>query len=140
MTTTVPTEDLQVMFDVAVESLDFASGFLDNDEVLALRRVAVLLGVDPMKATPHNFNMTVATCEHVWEYADRTWHVKPGVTVRWKDREVSDPEEDLEVTADGDISILNTLVYNGSVTGPEHYWWRRCTQCGTHEDAEMSRS
>lgn len=80
-TTTLPTEDLRVVFDTAVGSLDFASGFLDNDEVLALQRVAVVLGVDPMKATPHNFDLKVATCEHDWEYADRTWRLNPGCMV-----------------------------------------------------------
>jgi hypothetical protein len=55
--TTLSTEDLRVLFDTAVGSLDFASGFLDNDEVLALRRVAVVLGVDPLEATPHNFSL-----------------------------------------------------------------------------------
>ncbi len=135
--TTLPTEDLRVLFDAAVSSLDFASGFLDNDEVLALRRIAVVLGVDPLKATPYNFNMVVATCEHDWEYADRTWHVKPGVTVRWHEREVNDPAEELEWTkGSGDITVLNQLARHGSVVGPEHQWYRRCRECGTHEDED----
>lgn len=46
---------IQVVFDVAVHSTDFGSGFLDDEEVEALRGVAVLLGVDPMEATPENF-------------------------------------------------------------------------------------
>ncbi len=46
---------LQIVFDVAVESMDFSSGFLDDEEVDALREVAVVLGVDPMIATPENF-------------------------------------------------------------------------------------
>lgn len=45
-------EALQTVFDVAVNSLDFGSGFLDLREVCALRRIAELLGVDPIKATP----------------------------------------------------------------------------------------
>lgn len=46
---------LQVAFDVAVNSLDFGSGFLCDDEVTALRAVAVALDVNPMTATPREF-------------------------------------------------------------------------------------
>lgn len=48
----VPKLTLQIVFDAAVESMDFGSGFLDTEEVGALREVAVLLGVDPRVATP----------------------------------------------------------------------------------------
>jgi hypothetical protein len=48
-------ETLQIVFDVAVGSMNFTSGFLDNAEVDGLRAVAVILGVDPMVATPRNF-------------------------------------------------------------------------------------
>lgn len=48
----VPREMLQALLDVAVNSMDFGSGFLDDEEVDALRAVAVLLGVDPMDVTP----------------------------------------------------------------------------------------
>jgi hypothetical protein len=48
-------EHWKVVFDVATNSLDFGSGFLDDEEVRALRAAAVDLGVDPMEATPHNF-------------------------------------------------------------------------------------
>lgn len=54
-TTTLPTEDLRDIFDIAVGSMDFGSGFLDTDCVEALRRIAVALGVDPMTATPSGF-------------------------------------------------------------------------------------
>lgn len=53
--TPIPTEDLRALFDVAVGSMNFASGFLDTDEVNMLRRVAEALSVDPMEATPHEF-------------------------------------------------------------------------------------
>jgi len=46
---------LQCVFDAAVNSLDFTSGFLDDEEVEALRAVAVLIGVDPDVGTPNNF-------------------------------------------------------------------------------------
>jgi len=52
---TVPREDLQILFDTAVGSMDFGSGFLDHEEVDCLRRIAVLLGVDPQDATPKEF-------------------------------------------------------------------------------------
>lgn len=61
----VPDDVARTVFDVAVNSLDFGSGFLDHSEVTALRRLAVLLGVDESKATPHEM-----TCDfnppHEW--------------------------------------------------------------------------
>jgi hypothetical protein len=43
---------LQGLFDIAVGSMDFGSGFLDIDDVKVLRKVAELLGVDPSEGTP----------------------------------------------------------------------------------------
>lgn len=54
-TVTVDRVLLQICFDVAVNSMDFGSGFLDDEEVLGLRAIAAYLGVDPMLATPDNF-------------------------------------------------------------------------------------
>lgn len=51
----VDDEVLRALFDVAVSSMNFSSGFLDDEEVGCLRQVAVILGVDPMVATPDNF-------------------------------------------------------------------------------------
>lgn len=46
-------DDLKVIFDLAVNSLNFGSGFWDQPEVDTARRLAVLLGLDPFKvATP----------------------------------------------------------------------------------------
>lgn len=45
---------IKTMFDIICCSLDWGSGFLDTDEVITLRDVAVLLDVDPMEATPAN--------------------------------------------------------------------------------------
>jgi hypothetical protein len=99
----VPFADLQKLFDTAVNSMDFGSGFLDHDEVLMLRRIAVILGVDEMVATPEGFkkqfrhtyrprmrttyDWTVRdpyergktkhdeeVCEACWEYADFRMH------------------------------------------------------------------
>lgn len=57
-TTTIPTEHLRAVFDIAVHSLDFGSGFLDTDEVNHLRAVAESLGVDPLEGTPREFKST----------------------------------------------------------------------------------
>lgn len=51
----VEKKDLQVLFDALVHSMDFGSGFLDDEEVEALRNVAGVLGVDPAVATPEDF-------------------------------------------------------------------------------------
>jgi len=48
----MPRGNVQDMFDIIVASLDFGSGFLDWQQIEMLRAVAVLLGVDPMMATP----------------------------------------------------------------------------------------
>lgn len=48
-------ELLQSVFDLAVGSMDFGSGFMVDDDVVALRAIAVLLGVDPMLGTPDGF-------------------------------------------------------------------------------------
>jgi hypothetical protein len=52
---TIPKETAQILFDALVQSMDFGSGFLDTEEVEALREMAVVLGVDPDLATPDEF-------------------------------------------------------------------------------------
>ncbi len=52
---TVPFEALQVVFDTAVTSMDFGSGFLDTEEVNALREIAKILGVPLVVATPEDY-------------------------------------------------------------------------------------
>ncbi len=52
---TVPEDIAKAVFDVAVGSMDFGSGFLDNEEVDALRAFARLIGIDPINATPSSF-------------------------------------------------------------------------------------
>lgn len=42
------------VFDVAVNSMDFSSGFLDSSQVKAMRAYAMALDVDPWEATPSN--------------------------------------------------------------------------------------
>jgi len=53
-TTEINTDDLRALFDLAVNSMDFGSGFWEHDDTEVARRVAVVLGVDPMVATPHD--------------------------------------------------------------------------------------
>lgn len=46
---------LAALFDLCVGSMDFGSGFLDKEDVVALRAVAVVLGVDPMTGVPSDY-------------------------------------------------------------------------------------
>lgn len=55
---TIRKGDLRALLDIATGSLDFGSGFLDNEQVEVLRKMAPLLGVDPLTVTPHNFLRT----------------------------------------------------------------------------------
>lgn len=50
----IATEDLRALFDLAVNSLNFGSGFWGRDDTEVARRVAALLGVDPLVATPRD--------------------------------------------------------------------------------------
>jgi len=52
---TIPLETAQILFDALSTSLDFGSGFLDTDDVNALRDLAILIGVDPIQGTPVTF-------------------------------------------------------------------------------------
>lgn len=54
----LPRDLLQKVFDTAVNSMD-------DEEVVALRECAVVLGVDPMVATPINF-VCKCTGEHLY--------------------------------------------------------------------------
>lgn len=51
----VPDSTLRTLFDALTNSLDFGSGFLDSEDVEALRSIAVMIGVDPMHGTPSEF-------------------------------------------------------------------------------------
>lgn len=56
---TIAREDLQLLYDLAIGSLDFGSGFWDIDDVEMAHRIAEVLGVDkvtpslPRKQVPH---------------------------------------------------------------------------------------
>lgn len=55
MAITIDRTTLQIVFDIGVNSLAFECGWLNDEDVAALRTIAVELGVDPMTATPKNF-------------------------------------------------------------------------------------
>lgn len=54
-TITLDFEHAQRIFDALVGSMDFGSGFLETDDVTALRALAEAIGVDPNKGTPAEF-------------------------------------------------------------------------------------
>jgi hypothetical protein len=63
-------EVLRALFDVAVSSMDFGSGFLDDEEVVSLRRAAEIIGVDPAVATPQNFRCKYRQAHRPQVYLD----------------------------------------------------------------------
>jgi hypothetical protein len=64
-TITLPRVLLQCVLDVAVNSMSFTSGFLDNEEVEALRSIAAILSIDPMVVTPDNREVPLWTTARV---------------------------------------------------------------------------
>jgi hypothetical protein len=68
--------DLRAVLDVATMSMDFGSGFLDNEQVEALRKLASIIGLDPIVATPSNF-VCQYRGEHQWQ-----WHPGGGLAGR----------------------------------------------------------
>lgn len=75
---TVARDVAQRVFDTAVNSMDFGSGFLSTDEVDALRAFAVLIGVDPMNATPGGFRG-----QYAHEFTPETRYKRPGPPSRY---------------------------------------------------------
>lgn len=63
---------LQIVFDTAINSLDFGSGHLDDEEVTGLRAIAEVLGVDPLTATPDNFKCKY-TGQHTFLTSQPDW-------------------------------------------------------------------
>lgn len=57
-------DHLNAIFDLAINSMDFGSGFWDNEDVEAVRGIAMVLGLNPMLATPHNFKRSY---RHAWK-------------------------------------------------------------------------
>jgi hypothetical protein len=63
---TIPKVLLQNVFDIAVGSMDFGSGMLDNEEVDQLRAIAVVLGLDPNVGTPASHKCHYGDNPHHW--------------------------------------------------------------------------
>lgn len=63
-------EALRILFDAVTNSLDFGSGYLDSEDVEALREIAVILGVDPWVATPSEHRRNYP---HLFKTGYRTW-------------------------------------------------------------------
>ena len=68
---------LRIVFDTAVHSMNFGSGFLDDEDVAALREVAVILGVDPAEATPGNFRCQYRGHHEATVYLDHCMFTDP---------------------------------------------------------------
>lgn len=64
-TLTIRRGDLRALLDLATGSMDFGSGFWDNEQVEIARKVAGLLGIDLMLVTPFNFTC-VYNGQHQW--------------------------------------------------------------------------
>jgi hypothetical protein len=87
----VHVKDLRDLFDMICCSMDFGSGFFDTEQVNLIRRIAVILAVDPMEATPssqakeypHRFKAAAAIselrrgnpwCKYCYGTEDQSWH------------------------------------------------------------------
>lgn len=57
---TIEREDLRALFDLATNSMDFGSGFMNHEDVLMLRRVAEIIGANEREAIPSNFRASFA--------------------------------------------------------------------------------
>lgn len=91
---------VQILFDIAINSLDFGSGWLDDEEVEALRECAVTLGVDPITATPDGFKCKY-TNEHQWSNWYRPVGLLPARVTNVMGRTFTHPREpDNQVDAD----------------------------------------
>lgn len=67
----VEREALQALFDIAVGSMNFGSGFLDKEEVDVLVDIARTLGVADIQAIPETMKTTYP---HLWHQdCDLPW-------------------------------------------------------------------
>jgi len=62
--------DLRALLDLATGSLDFGSGFWDEEQTEIARKAAVVLGVDPDLVTPYNLGCKY-TGKHQWRAVPR---------------------------------------------------------------------
>ncbi|MHB8490615.1 MAG: hypothetical protein ACYDA6_00150 [Solirubrobacteraceae bacterium] len=70
---TIRRGDLRALLDLATSSMDFGSGFWDNEQVEIARKIAGVLGVDPLIVTPPNFTFDYvckAKGQHKWRAVD----------------------------------------------------------------------
>lgn len=68
-TVTIRKGDLRAVLDVATGSMDFGSGFLDNEQTEALRKAASILGIDPLVVTPAAFACQYGA-PHDWQWTE----------------------------------------------------------------------
>ncbi|UOF81957.1 hypothetical protein [Caudoviricetes sp.] len=52
---TIDKSVLRALLDLATGSMDFGSGFWDNEQTEIARKVATVLGIEPRTVTPGNF-------------------------------------------------------------------------------------
>lgn len=78
---TIRKADLRALLDVATGSQDYGSGFLDNEQVETLRRVAPLLGIEPNTVTPRNF-----VCRYDPSQHELHWMRGPFPSIEWQYR------------------------------------------------------
>lgn len=79
-------EVLERLFDAVTNSMEFGSGLLETDDVMCMREVADLLGVDPMKGTPYEFAKRIKhpiEPQGKWSYC------------RWCSLDANDPIHDM---------------------------------------------
>lgn len=62
----MPRGNVQEMLDIIVGSLDYGSGFLDQEQIEILRAVAEMLGLDPMVATPSEYAKSYPHAFKAW--------------------------------------------------------------------------
>lgn len=74
--------DLRAVLDCATGSMDFGSGFFDNEQVEALRKAATMLGIDPSVVTPSNFECLYGG-QHPWVWRPRTSMHRGAYTPYW---------------------------------------------------------
>jgi hypothetical protein len=53
---TIDKSVLRALLDLATGSMDFGSGFWDNEQVEVARKVAKILGIEPRTVTPTDFS------------------------------------------------------------------------------------
>lgn len=98
---TIPKLTVQILFDALVHSMDFGSGFLDSEEVEALRGLAVAIGVDPRKATPIEFESQYphAFKPNLDPHRQRVPGMRPELGPMWEGVITTHRETDTEVIA-----------------------------------------